>query len=83
MSESVLVSHWEQVDVDDGNQESLHNFCIEIGRYKLFREESLTGFGTGVRIIYFNVAGIRHYVTESYNNALRYSNSPWVRGALD
>ena len=51
----------------------------EIGRYEIPREESLPGFGMGMTIDDFQIAGIRHDVTESLNSAVRYSIAlrPW------
>ena len=53
-SESVFVRSWEQVCVDGGKYESLHNFCCrqssEIGRYEVPREESLPGLGIRMTI---------------------------------
>ena len=53
-SESVLVKSWEQVCVDSGRYESLHNFragqSSEIGRYEVPREESFPGLGIGMTI---------------------------------
>ena len=46
---------------------------IEIGRYEVPREESLPGLGIGMTIDDFQIAGIRHDVTESLNSAVRYS----------
>ena len=37
----------------------------EIGRYEVSREESLPGLGIGMTIDDFQIAGIRHDVTES------------------
>ena len=46
----------------------------EIGRYKVHREESLSGFGMGMTIDDFQIAGIRqHDVTGSLKGAYRYS----------
>ena len=72
-SESVLVKSWEQVCVDSGKHESLHNFrCrAEIGQYEVPREESLPDLGIGMTIDSFQIAGIRHDVTESLNIAVR------------
>ena len=36
----------------------------EIGRYEVLREESLPGLGIGMTIDDFQIAGIRHDVTE-------------------
>ena len=73
----MLVKSWEQVCVDIGKHESLHNFAArqssEIGRYKVPREEHLPGSGIGMTIDDFQIAGIRHDVTESLNIAVRYS----------
>ena len=58
-SESVLVKSWEQVCVDSGKHESLHNFrygqISEIGRYEVPREESLSGLGIGMTIDDFQI----------------------------
>ena len=43
----------------------------EIGRYEVPREESLPGLG--MTIDDFQIAGIRHDVTESLKSAVRYS----------
>ena len=53
----------------------------EIGRYEVPREESLSCFGMGMAINDFQIAGIRHDVTESLKCAVRYQ-SPWVQGSL-
>ena len=45
----------------------------EIGRYEVPREESLPGLGIGITIDDFQIAGIRHDVTESLKSAVRYS----------
>ena len=45
----------------------------EIGRYEVHREESLPGFRMGMTIDDFQIAGIRHDVTESLKSAVRYS----------
>ena len=45
----------------------------EIGRYKVPREESFPGLGIGMTIDDFQIAGIRHDVTESLKSAVRYS----------
>ena len=45
----------------------------EIGRYEVPREGSLPGLGIGVTIDDFQIAGIRHDVTESLMIAVRYS----------
>ena len=45
----------------------------EIGRYEVHREESLPGFGMGMTINDFRIAGIRYDVTESLKSAVRYS----------
>ena len=45
----------------------------EIGRYEVPIEESLPGLGIGMRIDDFQIAGIRHSVTESLKSAVRYS----------
>ena len=45
----------------------------EIGRYKVPREESLSGLGIGMTIDDFQIAGIRPDVTESLKSAVRYS----------
>ena len=45
----------------------------EIGRYEVPREESLPGLGIGMTIDDFQIAGIRHDVTESLMIAVRYS----------
>ena len=43
-----------------------------IGRYEVPTEESLPGFGMGMTIDDFQIAGIRHEVTESLKSAVRY-----------
>ena len=48
----------------------------EIGRYEVPREESLPGLGIGMTIDDFQIAGIRHDVTESLKCAL---TSPSIR----
>ena len=74
MSESVLISGWQQVDVDTGKHESPITFAAgqrsEIGRYEVDREESLPGFGMGMTIDDFQIAGFRHDVTESLKSVL-------------
>ena len=45
----------------------------DISRYEVSREESLPGLGIGITIDDFQIAGIRHDVTESLKNAVRYS----------
>ena len=45
----------------------------EIGRYEVPREQSLSGLGIGMTIDDFQIAGIRHDVTESLKSAVRYS----------
>ena len=45
----------------------------EIGRYEVPREESLPGLGIGMTIDDFQIARIRHDVTESLKSAVRYS----------
>ena len=45
----------------------------EIGRYEVHRGESLSGLGIGMTIDDFQIAGIRHDVTESLKSAVRYS----------
>ena len=45
----------------------------EIGRYEVHREESLPGLGIGMTIDDFQIAGIRHDVTESLKSAVWYS----------
>ena len=45
----------------------------EIGRYEVPREESLPGLGIGMTLDDFQIAGIRHDVTESLKSAVRYS----------
>ena len=45
----------------------------EIGRYEVPGEESLSGLGIGMTIDDFQIAGIRHDVTESLKSAVRYS----------
>ena len=45
----------------------------EIGRYEVHREESLPSFGMEMTIDDFQIAGIRHDVTESLKCAVRYS----------
>ena len=45
----------------------------EIDWYEVPREESLSGLGIGMTIDYFQIAGIRHDVTESLKSAVRYS----------
>ena len=44
----------------------------QIGRYVVPREESLPGLGIGMAIHDFQIAGIRHDLTESINSAVRY-----------
>ena len=51
----------------------------EIGRYEVPREESLPGLGTGTTTDDFQIARIRHYVTESLKSAVRYSIAPGPR----
>ena len=46
----------------------------EIGRYEVHREESLPGFGMGMTIDDFQIAGIRHDMTESLKSASKVSN---------
>ena len=45
----------------------------EIGRYEVPREEFLPGLGIGITIDDFQIAGIRHDVTESLKSAVKYS----------
>ena len=45
----------------------------EIGRYEVPREESLPSLGIGMTIDDFQIAGIRHDVTESLKSEVRYS----------
>ena len=45
----------------------------EIGRYEVPREESLPGLGIGMTIDDFQIAGIRHDMTESLKSDMRYS----------
>ena len=45
----------------------------EIGRYVVLREEALSGLGIGMTIYDFQIAGIRHDVTETLNSTVRYS----------
>ena len=45
----------------------------ESGRYEVLREASLPGFGLGMTIDDFQIAGIRH-VTESLKSAVRYAS---------
>ena len=45
----------------------------EIGRYEVPREEFWPGLGIGMTIDDFQIAGIRHDVTESLKSAVRYS----------
>ena len=45
----------------------------EIARYDVPREESLPGFGIGMTIDDFKIAGIRYDVTASFKSAVRYS----------
>ena len=47
--------------------------CSEIGRYEVPREESLPGLVIGLTLDDFQIAGIRHDVTESLKSAVRYS----------
>ena len=44
----------------------------EIGRYEVPREESLPGLGIWMTIDDFQIAGIRHDMTESLKSAVRY-----------
>ena len=46
--------------------------CIEC-RYEVPREESLSGLGIGMTIEDFQIARIRHDVTESLKSVVRYS----------
>ena len=45
----------------------------EIGRYEVPREESSPGFGMRMTLDDFQIAGIRHDLTESLKSAVRYS----------
>ena len=45
----------------------------EIGRYEIHREESLSSLGIGMTIDDFQIAGIRHDVTESLKSSVIYS----------
>ena len=45
----------------------------EIDRYEVPREESLPGLGVGMTIDDFQIARIRHDVTESLKSAVGYS----------
>ena len=45
----------------------------EIGLYEVPREESLPGLGIGMTIDDFQIAGMRHDVTESLKSAVRHS----------
>ena len=45
----------------------------KISRYEVPREESLSGLGIWMTIDDFQIAGIRHDVTESLKSAVRYS----------
>ena len=45
----------------------------EIVRYKVYRVESLPGLGIVMTIYYFQIAGIRHDLTELLKSAVRYS----------
>ena len=45
----------------------------ENGRYEVPREESLTGLGIEMAIGDFQIAGIRHDMTESLQSAVRYA----------
>ena len=45
----------------------------EFGRYEVPREESLPSLGIGMTIDYFQIAWIRHDMTESLKSAVRYS----------
>ena len=51
------------MDVDDGEYENLLTFAAvqrsEIGRYEVHRIESLPGFGVGMTIDDFQIAGIQ------------------------
>ena len=47
----------------------------EIGRYEVPREESLPGLGIWMTIDDFQIAGIRHDVTESLKSVERYSSA--------
>ena len=48
----------------------------EIGRYEVSREESLPGLGIGMTIDDFQIAGIRHDVTESLKSAVKSALGP-------
>ena len=71
----MLVKSLEQVCVDSGKYASLLNFTAgqssKIGRYEVPMEESLPGLG--MTMDDFQIAGIRHDVTESLKSAVRYS----------
>ena len=45
----------------------------DIDRYEVHREKPLPGLGIHMTIDDFQIAGIRHDVTESLKNAVRYS----------
>ena len=45
----------------------------EIDRYEVPREESLSGLGVGMTLDDFQIAGLRHDVTESLKSAVIYS----------
>ena len=72
----MLVRSWEQVCVDSSMRAPI-TFAAgqssEISRYEVPREESLPGLGIGMPKDDFQIAGIRHDVTESLKSAVRYS----------
>ena len=45
----------------------------QIGRYEVHREESLQGLAIGMTIDDFQIAGVRHDMTESLKSAVRYA----------
>ena len=45
----------------------------ELGQYEDPREESLPGLGIGMTIHDFQIAGIRHDMTEPLKSSVRYS----------
>ena len=71
----MFISGWDQVGVVGGNHESLHNFSLLVRevRYEVPRDESLPGFGMGMTVDDFQIAEIRHDVTESLKRAVIWS----------